>query len=342
MKIFTEAYKKAKEVIDTKEFSGPDWQKFLKNEAKIKGLFGPDGFSSAHFKTPDKIREKINSETSYSIVRFFGGGKSSGAVIYEAANNTTNPAGLNERAATLKFVKHLYRAQKRGAQDVWIYSPPSGHKGWVFDEIKGGKETILASLNKETEIFSKSDMGNMCSALGLALKISEDTKIKLADKSENTKKLIKRWFMDEDCGDTELNEAITKLSDGFKKIAVCCNSNTLVFTDYPDWRARRDKLMGGAIPGGEGGGFPIIYIEGAFTELANRSGNLWTCARTIIHEFSHHEIKTKDHRYRHQGLKPNKASLAYAKTITNADSWACFAVDLAGYMPESDRNSFLK
>ena len=64
--------------------------------------------------------------------------------------------------------------------------------------------------------------------------------------------------------------------------------------------------MGGAIPGGEGGGFPVIYIEGAFTDLANRSGNMWTCARTIIHEFSHHEIKTADHKYRHQGLKPDK------------------------------------
>ncbi|WP_027159864.1 M35 family metallo-endopeptidase [Methylobacter luteus] len=342
MKIFTEAYKKAQEVIEKKEFSGPEWQKFLKEEAKIKGLFGPDGFSTAHFKTPDKIRKKINSESTNALVRFIIGGKKSGDVVYEAANNTNDLAGLNDRAATLKFVKHLYRAQKRGGQDVWIYSPPKQHTGWIFDEIAGGKETVIARLNMEEELFSDTDMKNMCSALSLALKISEDTKIKLADKSDSTKKIIWRWFMDQDCGEKELNGAIAKLSDGFKKITDCCNSNTLVFTDYPDWRTRRNTLMGGAIPGGEGGGFPIIYIEGAFTDLANRSGNLWTCARTIIHEFSHHEIKTKDHKYRHQGLKPDKAKLPYAKAIDNADSWACFAVDLAGYMPESDRNSFLK
>jgi len=37
-----------------------------------------------------------------------------------------------------------------------------------------------------------------------------------------------------------------------------------------------------------------------------------------------------------------KTNFPYAKAIDNADSWACFAVDMAGYMPESDRNSFLK
>lgn len=342
MKTFTEAYKKAKEVIENKEFSTPTWQKFLKDEAKIKGLFGADGFSSAHYKTPDKIRDKISSETTNVVIRFFAGGKRSGDVIYEAAENSADPIGVNDRAATLKLIKHLYRAHKRGGQDVWIYSPPSEHAKWIFDEIKGGKEAVIAALNKDAELFSSSDKRNMCAALALALKISEDTKIKLADNKEATRAMIKRWFLDEDCGDVQLNDAVAKLTEGFKKIATCCNANNLVFTDYPDWRNRRNTIMGGAIPGGEGGGFPVIYIEGAFTELANRSGNLWTCARTIIHEFSHHEIRTEDHRYRHQGLKPSKASLPYAKTIANADSWACFAVDLAGYMPEADRISFLK
>ncbi|WP_051040407.1 hypothetical protein [Methylomicrobium album] len=222
----------------------------MKDEAQIASLFGPDGFSSAHFKTPDKVRDKIYSQTSYAIVRFFGAGKTSGDVIYEAANNTASPTAVNDRAATLKFVKHLYRAKKRGAQDVWIYSPPSEHAGWIFDEITGNKETVIAKLNKEAELFSETDKNSMCSALALALKIFEDTKIKLADNNETTKSFVKRWFMDEDCGDTEINEAIAKLSDGFKRIAVCCNSNTLVFTDYPDWRDRRNTLMGGAIPGG--------------------------------------------------------------------------------------------
>ena len=68
----------------------------------------------------------------------------------------------------------------------------------------------------------------------------------------------------------------------------------------------------------------------------------WTCARTIIHEFSHLDLSTSDHKYRHQGLKPKKASFPYAKTITNADSCGVFAVDLAGYLSTKDRNDFWK
>jgi len=306
MKTFTEAYSKAKNVIETKEFSGPEWKKFLTAEAKLPGLFTSEGFSTAHADTPGKIRTKIDAESSNFLVRFIIGGKTTGDLIYEAANNTADATNVNERAASLKLVKHLYRAQKSGAQDVWVYSPPKQHAGWIFDEIKGSVDTVKSKLSMDDELFSQSDMKNMCAALGLALKIAEDTKVKLGNNDDKLKVFVKRWFMDQDSGDTELNEAITKLTEGFKKIGVCCNSNTLVFTDYPDWRDRRNTLMGGAIPGGEGGGFPVIYIEGAFTDLANRSGNMWTCARTIIHEFSHHEIKTADHKYRHQGLKPDK------------------------------------
>jgi hypothetical protein len=58
---------------------------------------------------------------------------------------------------------------------------------------------------------------------------------------------------------------------------------------------------------------------------------------TIVHEFSHHEVKTRDHRYDSSGLKPNKASFPYAKAIDNADSWGYFALDLAGYLSDADR-----
>ncbi|NOX76540.1 MAG: hypothetical protein GXP17_08015 [Gammaproteobacteria bacterium] len=153
---------------------------------------------------------------------------------------------------------------------------------------------------------------------------------------------IKHWFLDEDCGDDELDDAISKLTAGFNKITVSCNASTLVFADYPDWRAQRDKYYGAAIRGGEGGGFPVIYLEGAFTRLTGNSGKKWLCAQTIIHELSHHDVKTRDHRYDSQGLKPDKATFPYAKTIQNADSWGYFALDLAGYLSRSDRKKTLK
>ena len=86
----------------------------------------------------------------------------------------------------------------------------------------------------------------------------------------------------------------------------------------------------------------MIYIEGAFNRYAGNSGMMWLCALTIIHEFSHHDLSTRDHRYDHAGLKPKKASFPYSKAIENADSWGYFAIDLAGYLSDSDRKKYLK
>jgi hypothetical protein len=69
--------------------------------------------------------------------------------------------------------------------------------------------------------------------------------------------------------------------------------------------------------------------------MTGNSGKLWLCAETIIHELSHHDVSTEDHRYDHAGLKPKKA-FPYAKAISNADSWGYFAIDLAGYLSASD------
>jgi hypothetical protein len=148
--------------------------------------------------------------------------------------------------------------------------------------------------------------------------------------------MVKRWFLDEASTDTELNQALTSLADGFKKISAACNASTLLFTDYLDWRKQRNDYFGAAFRGGEGGGFPVIYLEGAFTRLKGNTGKLWLCAETIIHELSHHELSTEDHRYDSSGLKPGKSTLPFSKAINNADSWGYFALDLAGYLSKTD------
>jgi len=154
--------------------------------------------------------------------------------------------------------------------------------------------------------------------------------------------MIKRWFLDESCDEDEFNSARVKLIAGFNKISVSCGASSLVFADYPDWRAQRNKYFGAAFRGGEGGGFPVVYLEGAFTRLTGNTGRQWLCAQTIIHELSHHDISTQDHRYDHHGLKPNKASFPYTKAIENADSWGYFALDLAGYLSKSDLDNTWK
>jgi len=225
---------------------------------------------------------------------------------------------------------------------VWVYAPPKAHLKHVFEECQGNEKAVKNKLDKDEEIFTSKERDLMCDALGVARKISADVQIKVDSKSVDAKKMVTRWFLDENSGEAEMEAALSKLSAGFKKITAVCSANSLVFTDYLDWRKTRNSIYGGAVPGGEGGGFPVIYLEGAFTRLQGNSGKLWLCAETIIHEFSHHELKTQDHAYDSDGLKPHKTMLPYAKTIENADTWGYFAIDLAGYLSAADLSKVWK
>ena len=234
MQKFTDIYNKARNVVESQTFE-PGWQEFLSKTCKIKSLLGPKGFGTLHSKAPDHIREKIKKSTKPGSI-------SSGAVIYDAAENKKSSGTLADRAATLKLLRHVYRLIKKGEQEVWIYAPPKDYSTWVFDEIKGDAPSVKAKLAKDEEIFSWKEMEWMSAALTVALKISEDTRAKLSSEPKSgskdaTAEIVKRWFLDEDCGEAEQKAAIAKLSDGFKKISVACMSSQLVFTDYADWRA---------------------------------------------------------------------------------------------------------
>jgi hypothetical protein len=341
MKLFTEAYTKARDVLTNQQFE-KDWQSFLES-CKSKAFLGPKGFDRSKSDVPHKIRNRIKKIENESETPL-----TPGAILCAAAKNDTSSGTLAERAATLKLLRHLHRIKEKGAQAVWVYSPPKAHTGWVYDVIVGNAVTIKAKLDKDVELFGETEMKWMSAALAVAHKICEDTKHKLhkthatGKGHEHTLKVVKRWFMDPDCDDEDLEEALDTLKAGFKKIAHACNSNKLVFTDYPDWRAQRDNYFGGAIRGGEGGGFPVVYLEGAFTRLTGNSGKQWLCSETIIHELSHHEVSTQDHRYDSHGLKPNTSTFPYEKAIDNADSWGYFALDLAGYLSTADRTKTWK
>lgn len=340
---FTEVYEEAFKTIHTGGEFSKEWEDFFKTRSRVKSLFGKKGLNSLFSETPATVRYEIGLKSTGAFLHFFGKGEGVDDVIYAAAQNEKNGTieALNKRVATLKFIKHLYRASKSGGQDVWVYSPPASYAGWVFDEIKGAEDNVKKKLREETEIFRDSDKKNMCAALALSRKIAMDAQNKLASPNNETKKIIKRWFLHKD-SKSDLAGAISTLSQGFKKIANTCNSTSLVFADFPDWRKKRNKYYGAAYRGGEGGGFPVIYLEGAFTRMTGNSGKLWLCAETIIHEFSHHDLSTHDHRYDSDGLKPDSAKFPYEKTIQNADSWGYFALDLAGYLSVSDRDNYLK
>lgn len=344
MSKFTPVYTKARDVLINQKFAEPDWDKYLTQTCPIALMLTETGFNSGRADLPDKLRKKILDEAKHTntvAVFFLGGGP--GDVIFNAAQNKLSPGSWVERAAALKMVKHVYHAHKKGGQDVWVYSPPKKHSKDIFEELAGcSEDTVKSKLGQDDEIFSLKEQELMCDALALSLKIAMDAQIKVDAKSEEAKNMIKRWFLDDSCTDIEMNDALAKLSAGIKKISAACNASNLVFTDYLDWRKQRNDYFGGAFRGGEGGGFPVIYLEGAFTRLKGNSGKLWLCAETILHELSHHEVSTEDHRYDSSGLKPDKATLPYAKTIDNADSWGYFLLDLAGYLSTADFNNTWK
>jgi hypothetical protein len=341
MSLFTKVYQKARDVATTQKFAEPDWDKFLSDQCGIGILFGVKGFDTAKAEAPAKVRVKISDAAKAVSLKHGEYAHKAGKVVYEAAQNAKSGGLWNERAAVLEFLRHLYRARKTGAQDVWVYSPATDYLKPVFDELTGSDGAIKKKLGYVDEIFTTKERDLMCDALQLAKKVAMDAMVKLAANEATTKERVRSWFLDKDDTDATLDAATKKLSDGFKTIAASCGSTTLVFTDYLDWRKQRKKYFGGAIPGGEGGGFPVIYLEGAFTRLKGNTGKLWLCAETILHELSHHDVKTKDHQYDHEGLKPNN-TFPYAKAIENADSWGYFAIDLAGYLSDSDRKRTLK
>jgi len=332
-KKYTDLYTTARNVFANQKYEA-GWQSFLTDKCRVTSLMGNDGFSGSHRAACEKIRTRIGEEA-----RAPGG---PGAALIKASQNAESPGSLQDRAAALKILKHTYLVNQGGGQEVWVYAPPKDHAGWMFDEIVGSPEAIQPKLAAETEIFSQAEMNWMSFALKLALRVSEQTRILVAGKSDATAAVVKRWFLDEGAGDAELADAFAKLAAGFRDISGACGSSRLVFTDYPDWRAQRDKYFGGAIRGGEGGGFPVIYLEGAFTRLTGNTGKQWLCVETIIHEFSHHEVRTRDHRYDSSGLRPRKDAFPYAKAIENADSWGYFALDAAGYLSDGDRASTWK
>ena len=333
-----QVYKKACDVFVNHKYEAA-WQTFLKDTVHAPDLFAAAGPNVTHAEGLEKLRKKLAEEVKNSGK---GGKKTSlDEVIIDCAKSGTPADKWPERVAALKMLKHFYRHSKRGAQDVWIYSPPKDYMAWIFAEMAGSEADIGKKLRKESEIYSKGDKDVMCSALKIALACSQKTETLLAGGEAGTLDVVKRWFGD--AGSDAANKAVvTKLLDGFKKITGVCNANTLVFPDDPNDRksaSKYKKLYGSVWPGGEGS-FHVIYLAGAFKKAGN-SGKLWLCAQTILHESSHLVVATKDHRYDDAGLKPGTAAFSTANAIENADSWGYFSIDLCGYLSKKDRNSVL-
>jgi hypothetical protein len=193
MDSFTEAYEKLRDVVVTDTRYAQDWQAFLKQQ--IAPLLGASGPETAHAASLDRLRKKLaDSSRGRFAAFFFGGGV--GETIVAAGNKEAGPAGLSERCAAIKMLKHLYRAEKSGAQSVWILSPPKAYSRWVFDEIRGTEKDLAHKLANESEVYSASNRKTMCAALHQAKLSAEYAATKLGSPDAATTTTFKRWFDD--------------------------------------------------------------------------------------------------------------------------------------------------
>jgi hypothetical protein len=344
VKYFSEAYDKARDVVANQTFAA-DWEEFRQ---KVKVLLGQDGPSSVHAAVLDNFRETLDKGAGgfWDAVKDNKSLTKKGRVADEilAASKST-ATKVEERAATLKLLKHLYLAGSQGAQQVWVYSPPEAYTKWVYDEIKGSEKDIKERLEKEEEVYTAGDKKLMCDALQLARKWSLDAVAKLGSPSDDTKAVVRRWFADEVTTEAQLAAAAQTLKAGLQKIANVCTSTLLIFSDEPG-----DRTGGGwkdyAFVNRSKDRLSVVYLQGAFLEAGRKkwpwsTPRLWMCALTIIHELSHREQDTDDNRYDSDGLKPSKTTFPYADALDNADSWGYFTTDLAGMLSGADRDRVL-
>lgn len=257
-------------------------------------------------------------------------------IIGKVVNAFSN---VNDRVAAVKMARHMYLMSMRGGQDVWVFSPPKAYTEWLYDEFKGMDKAGLETWASESEeTYSLAEKQAMADATQIALRWSMRCIADLGAPSATTKAVIQRWFCGDDAGDKEVDKVATKLLAGFRKISNVLNSNKLVLSDEPIDRA--------------GGGWEdyafvyqsermsVIYIQSA-TLSAALGNKMWDAALTIVHELSHRELHTDDHRYADDGpISPgSKDGLTAKKALDNADNWGFFAADLNGALSQGVRNT---
>lgn len=343
MKQFTQAYNKLRAEVVTDGKFETEWQKFLTKE--ITPLLSSSGPNSSHAGGLDKLREKLTENNRSGLSKFFLGSGIENTIV-EAASNDSAKAKLADRCAALKMLKHFYRAEKTGAQSVWILSTPKDYKKWPFDEITGSEKSIKSKLKSESEVYSEDNRKTMCTALHQAKAACQYAASKLSTADEKTTATFKTWFDDGNTADSAITAKMKSMAQGFTKIATMLGSTTLVLSDEPIDRNAGGWKDWAFVYSSER--MDVVYIQNAFLKASSNTGRLWLCVLTLVHEVSHREIRTADNRYDNgsaadvpgRGLKPS-TSFNFAKATNNADSWAYFCVDLKGMLSASDRTKAL-
>jgi hypothetical protein len=338
MELFSKEYDYLRQYVKAGNFVDPA----KKATDGLKTLMTDDGFDAAGGAKLDLLRKLLQSKEGEHILKSVG--------LDPKAN--TPPDGTKViRAAALKFMRHLYLIRERGAQKVWVFSSPKNYRHHPSDELWAKKTSIASikqSLDEVDEQFSARQKKALSEATTTGLAWCHKVTSALTKSDDKINEKLKRWFGTSTTTDAELKTICAKLLAGFKKITATINSNHLIFTDMPSIRGATGGDEKGLLDAyafvyaGRYEKLPIVYIEKAYfsknsTPIATR--DLW--ALTVVHELTHLDCSTKDHRYDYSGLEVG-ANLTAAQALDNADSWAYFCADIAGALSRKERTSALK
>jgi hypothetical protein len=299
-----------------------------------------DGFDVTKYDVCVSLRKKLDAARKK-------GSNPAATVAAAAAVKVPVPgagvvAGADiKRIAAMEMVRHLWLLKKSGSHRVWVLSLPNSYRDWPEADLAGKDfDAISGRLNDKSSHFGVRDRKHLSSATQEGLKWVMKAMIVAADPGQaKHMAIIKRWFADANSSNDDMIAAAATLSEGLKKIAACIQSTFLLFVDMPKDRGDATRARVNAFVFSDEK-IDVVYVEAAFFSNADLFKDLKNWTRIVVHELSHREAKTKDHRYRHhaKGLKPDAgdANFSATKALDNADSWAMFCMDCAGRMSKGD------
>lgn len=340
--LFDTSYDATLTGIKEKDYSAEEpWVKLV---PRLRLSVGEDHFEEANEAAISALREA----TAQSVTK----GGSEGKFLSDGAGLVAGPLVPNLvslRCAALKTLRHTYLLREVGSQSLWIVSLPKSYTAWPDRYLKCTPADLVTRLSDSVEQFSDDDKKHISDAALTGLKWVLKALTALDDLKAGSAGmvLLKRWFADEDTTDDMLVSFAATLKDGLKKIAPKLGGGSIMVTDFVPIRnsaAATDQAAKKSNAFVTADKRDVIYIEPAFFNQNARnvfldSAKHW--ARIMVHEMTHREVKTKDKRYGHAGIKPKKGTLPHGDAIINADSWAIFVADAAGAMEESVRTRAL-
>ena len=344
---------------------------------KLAKFSAPAGPHIAHASVLPKLRTCLQTDGNFGLIaKGKTVGVSQGMLAatgdYDASRESDYGkcnASTKEKLAALVLLKYTTLEGERGAQKVYVCSLPLSYEDWpsqVFKQKSLGQ--VLGYLADPSERFEPKEKVALAEAVQHAQAWCQRALILLANANapksllnrnvsdllkskasreqthDHARAIVKRWFADENTTEEQIDKAIAILQAGFKRMVTILNANQLIFTDHPQIRNAvpdtkdHDILKSEAFVNGAPENMAVIYVGQGFFKnmIVIKDKRDWV--RIVIHEAAHLAVSgVIDHGYASRFIKPTAERLPFAKTITNADSWAFFAVDAAGQLTPAEQ-----